>query len=211
MELVALLSIAVLLAAGLMATFIRVADAAKKRQALRRSAARAAEVAEALGVIAEQDGEIPTTWTLRVGEGSFEATLVMGSPAIFSNPLDEVVDWMKLSTSGPVGFSEGARVRTPSRTYTQWRDGEPGEAPSLVTPRGVRLVVEPGKDGAPVDTAALAAWVDAFPAGIWLVTLSREACELRANTPATGDPVRCARELLELIRSAPPDDSRGGA
>jgi hypothetical protein len=203
MDIVAILCMFVVVAGGLALGVVRVVDASKNRMAPRRSRARAAEVAQATGALAEQDGEIPTTWRIRVADGSLDATLWMGSPAVFDTPVDDVVDWMKVSAAGPRSFPVGARVRPPTRTHSQWRDGDPGEAPSLVTPRGVRLVVEPGEDGAQVDIAALTAWVDAFDAGIWLVTLSRETIELRADAPATRDPVRCARRLFELVRSAP--------
>ncbi|AUX44391.1 uncharacterized protein SOCE26_058550 [Sorangium cellulosum] len=174
----------------------------RERRDVRRSATRAAQVAEALGLRAEQDPQVPTIWCLRAAGDALDATLRMGSVSAYGR-LTKVDDWMEVRASGPVGLAAGVKVRPPRRTVWEWRDGDPGEPPSLVTPGGVPLVIEPGNDGAEVDTRSLTAWVDALPAGTWLVALSRDHIELRAGAPAAEDPVRCARWLLDRARATP--------
>jgi hypothetical protein len=174
------------------------------RRALRRSATRASAVADALGLHAEQDPEIPTTFCLRPRGEALDFTLWMGSPAIFTGFFhDEVTDWMRIRAPGPPDFVSGLTIRPPTRTYFQWRDGEPGEPPTLVTKGGVPLVVESGGGGATVDSAAVASWIDSFPKGIWLVVLRRDEFEVRAKAPATDDPIHGARCLLDLVRTTP--------
>lgn len=118
----------------------------------------------------------------------------MGSPALHAG--DRLVDWMKLRASAPPGLPAGAQIHPPGRSVHQWRDGLPGDAPTRVTPGGVPLVLERADA---LDLAALDAWVDSIPrAGMWLVMIDADGLELRAQAPATDDPVACARRLIEL-------------
>ncbi|MDC3952489.1 hypothetical protein [Polyangium jinanense] len=172
-----------------------------ERRALQRSVERANAVAKALGFVAEQDAEIPTTFRLHAPEASDGVTLRMGSPAVFAGSFkeDKLVDWMKLEAKGPPGFPAGVKVRPPVQTSLERREGLPGESPTLVTPGGVKLVIE-NEAGAAIDIAALTGWIDSFPKGTWLVTMNAEALELRADTPAAEDAITCARMLLEEAR-----------
>jgi hypothetical protein len=167
----------------------------QERHAEHRSAARAAEAAAALDLVAERDPEIPTTYHLRSPDG---ATLSMGSPAMRRGLFRvEYVDWMRLRAKGDPSLPEGARIRPPIRTVWDWRDGLPGEAPMLSTPRGAPLVVE-SEDS--FDLKRFVAWIDSFPGGVRLCTLSRDEVELRADGPATRDAAGGARRLFELVR-----------
>jgi len=174
------------------------------RRALTRSAERANAVAKGLGLVATQDPEIPTTFRLQPPDATDELGLWMGSPAIFAGSFarDKVVDWMKLRAKTPPGFPAGVTVRPPRRTVFDWRDGLPGETPTLVTPGGVALVIE-NDAGASLDVPALVAWVDSRPKGTWLVQITASEIELRADPPATEDAVRCARSLFELAKATP--------
>ena len=171
-----------------------------ERHARQRSAARAAEVAAALGFRAERDGEIPTTFHLRGHQGEREIEISMGSPLLAASLFRRgAVDWISLRAPGPPEIPPGVEVRPPRRTVFEWRDGSPGEAPTRVTPRGVALVVEPA--GSVVDEEAIDAWVDRMPEGVWLCTARREAIELRARAPATEPAPEAVRRLIQLSRS----------
>ncbi|MDI1445100.1 hypothetical protein [Polyangium sp. 6x1] len=172
-----------------------------ERRAQERSAARANAVADALGFVAAQDAEIPTTFRLHPEGTTDDVTLWMGSPALIAGMFqrEKLIDWMKLEAQGPAGFPAGVNVRTPVRTVFEWRDGLPGETPTLVTPGGVELVIE-NEEGAAIDIAALTGWIDSFPQGTWLVSMNADAMELRANPPATDDAIACARAMLEKAR-----------
>ncbi|TKD06573.1 hypothetical protein [Polyangium fumosum] len=175
-----------------------------ERRALERSTTRTNAVADALGFVAEQDAEIPTTFRLYSPAAPDDVTLCMGSPALVAGLFEKekLIDWMTLEGKGPKGLPAGVNVRTPVRTVFEWRDGLPGEAPTLVTPGGVELVIE-NEAGSAFDNEALAEWVDSFPKGIWLVLMSASALELRAHAPATDDAVHCAQSLLGLASSLP--------
>jgi hypothetical protein len=172
----------------------------RERVARRRSTARAEEVASALGLVAEQDPEVPTTYHLRAASGGQDVKLSMGSPA-FPRGLIRTVhgDWMMARATGDPRWPEGARIRPPRRTVFEWRDGLPGEAPTLVTPRGMEIVVEEGP-GELVDVGAILAWVDTLPEGVWVVEASRDVVVLRARDAAVRDAREGARTLFELVR-----------
>lgn len=172
----------------------------QERDAQRRSAARAAEVASALGLVADRDPEVPTTYHLRPTGDAPTMQLSMGSPAFPRGPFGtEYVDWMMIRAKGDPLLPEGARIRPLRRTVSDWREGAPGEAPTHITPRGTELVIEHGKDER-VDVARALAWIDALPEGMWLVDLSREEVELRAQGAVVTSALEGARNLFDLVR-----------
>ncbi|MDI1478131.1 hypothetical protein [Polyangium sp. y55x31] len=170
-------------------------------RARERSAQRANAVADALDLFPEQDAEIPTTFRLHSPSAADDFTLWMGSPALVAGLFQKAktIDWMKLEAKSPRGLPAGVNVRPPARTVFEWRDGLPGESPTLITPGGVELVIE-NDEGAAIDVAALTGWIDSFPQGTWLVLMNADTLELRAHAPATDDVVTCARTLLEKAR-----------
>ncbi|WP_438005143.1 hypothetical protein WME89_41415 [Sorangium sp. So ce321] len=161
-------------------------------------------MADALGLVATQAPEIPTTFRLHAPDARDDLGLWMGSPALFAGSFqrDKIVDWMKLRAEGPPGLPAGVTVRPPRRTVFDWRDGLPGEAPTLVTPGGAAIVIE-HEGGAAIDIHALTRWIDSFPEGTWLVGMSAAAVEVRADAPATEDAVRSALSLFALVSVAP--------
>jgi hypothetical protein len=191
-----------LLALGILAACLRrpAPTPRHQRRAEQRSAERAAEVAAALDLIADQDPEIPTTHHLRSRDGADDLVLSMGSPALVRGLRLEHVDWMTLRAAGDPRLPDGTRLRPPMRTVFDWRDGAPGEAPTLVTPGGIPLVVEGHVHDE--DIAALVTWVDALPEGVLLVERSREKIELRAGGAAVEDAHEAAQRLLALVRRA---------
>lgn len=192
--------IAALMLASYFASASRAPSESQLVAAARRARARAQALADALGAALERDPDVPSTWLVRLSTDRGDATLRMGTAALWGTLLRaRFLDWMNLRAAGDPALAEGVVVRPPIYTVDDWRDGAPGEAVTHTTPSGVLLVIE-RPEGVEFDASGVLAWVEGFPTGVRLVRLDRERVELRAEGPFVADPVRAANALVALVR-----------